>query len=85
MLEQIRSLIAAALTERDAAQDALDAIIASAESENRSELSADEVTRFDAARAELRSIDERIEGLQAREADLVEVEDRRAKPARWSN
>ena len=77
MLEQIRSLIAAALTERDAAQDALDAIIASAESENRSELSADEVTRFDAARAELRSIDERIEGLQAREADLVEVEDRR--------
>ena len=77
MLEQIRSLIAAALTERDAAQDAIDAIIASAESENRSELSADEVTRFDAARAELRSIDERIEGLQAREADLVEVEDRR--------
>lgn len=77
MLEQIRSLIAAALTERDAAQDALDAIIASAESENRSELSADEATRFDAARAELRSIDERIEGLQAREADLVDIEARR--------
>lgn len=77
MLEQIRTLIAAALIERDAAQEALDAIIESAESEQRSELSADEATRFDAARAELRSIDERLDALKVRESDLVELEERR--------
>lgn len=77
MLEQIRTLIAAALIERDAAQEALDAIIESAESEQRSELSADEATKFDAARAELRAIDERIDELKVRESDLVELEERR--------
>lgn len=77
MLEQIRTLIAAALIERDAAQEALDAIIESAESEQRSELSADEATKFDAARAELRSIDERLDALKVRESDLVELEERR--------
>ena len=77
MLEQIRTLIAAALIERDAAQEALDAIIESAESEQRSELSADEATQFDAARAELRSIDERLDALKVRESDLVELEERR--------
>ncbi len=79
MLEQIRSLIAKALDDRDAAAEAVEAILSVAETEGRSELSADEVTKFDAARAELRSIDDRIDELTAREAELVELEDRKAK------
>jgi HK97 family phage major capsid protein len=81
MLEQVRSLIAAALDERDAAAKAVEAILAVAESEGRAELSADEVSAFDAARAELRSVDERIDELTAREADLTEMADRDAKAA----
>ena len=81
MLEQVRSLIAAALDERDAAAKAVEAILAVAESEGRAELSADEVSAFDAARAELRSVDERIDELTAREADLTELADRDAKAA----
>ena len=79
MLEQIRSLIAKALDDRDAAAEAVEAILSVAETEGRSELSADEATKFDAARAELRSIDDRIDELTAREAELVELEDRKAK------
>jgi HK97 family phage major capsid protein len=78
MLEQIRSLIAAALTERDAAQEAVEAILSAAEAEGRSELTEDETTKFDAARAELRSIDEKLDGLSAREADLADLEVRKA-------
>ena len=79
MLEQLRSLIAKALDDRDAATEAVEAILSVAETEGRSELSADEVNKFDAARAELRSIDDRIDELTAREAELVELEDRKAK------
>ena len=79
MLEQIRSLIAKALDDRDAAAEAVEAILSAAETEGRSELSSDEATKFDAARAELRSIDERIDELTAREAELVELDDRKAK------
>ena len=79
MLEQIRSLIAKALDDRDAAAEAVEAILTIAETEGRSELSDDEATKFDAARAELRSIDERIDELTAREAELVELEERKAK------
>lgn len=79
MLEQIRSLIAKALDDRDAAAEAVEAILSVAETEGRSELSADEATKFDAARAELRSIDERIDELTAREAELVELDERKAK------
>ena len=79
MLEQIRSLIAKALDDRDAAAEAVEAILSAAETEGRSELSADEATKFDAARAELRSIDERIDELTAREAELVELDERKAK------
>jgi HK97 family phage major capsid protein len=78
MLEQIRSLIAAALDERDAAQEAVEAILAAAETEGRSELTEDETSKFDVARAELRSIDEKLEGLQARESELTELEARKA-------
>jgi HK97 family phage major capsid protein len=79
MLEQIRSLIAKALDDRDAAAEAVEAILSAAETEGRSELSSDEATKFDAARAELRSIDERIDELTAREAELVELDQRKAK------
>ena len=81
MLENIRTLIAAALDERDAAQKAVEAIIEAAEAEGRSDLTEDETSKFDAARAELRGIDEKLEDLQAREGELVELEERSAKAA----
>ena len=81
MLENIRTLIAAALDERDAAQKAVEAIIEAAEAEGRSDLSEDETSRFDAARAELRGIDEKLEGLTARESELVDLDERSAKAA----
>ena len=81
MLEQIRSLIAAALDERDASQEAVEAILALAEEEGRSEMTADETEKFDAARAELREIDDKIAGLQAREIDLVDLASRSEKAA----
>jgi HK97 family phage major capsid protein len=78
MLEQIRSLIAATLTERDAKDADVRAILDAVEAEGRSNLTADEVTKFDAARAELRTIDEKLDGLKTREADLVELDARKA-------
>ena len=81
MLEQIRSLIAAALDERDASQEAVEAILALAEEEGRSEMTADETEKFDAARAELCEIDDKIAGLQAREIDLVDLASRSEKAA----
>lgn len=79
MLEQIRSLIAKALDDRDAAAEAVEAILSAAETEGRSELTEDEAIKFDAARAELRTIDERIDELTVREAELVELDERKAK------
>ena len=81
MLEQIRSLIAAALDERDASQEAVEAILALAEEEGRSEMTAEETEKFDAARAELREIDDKITALQAREIDLVDLATRSEKAA----
>ena len=78
MLEQIRSLISAALDERDAADAAVQAILDTVQTEGRSDLTEDETTKFDAARAELRSIDEKLDGLKARESELVELEARKA-------
>jgi HK97 family phage major capsid protein len=74
MLEQIRSLIAAALNERNAADEAVQAILEAAETEGRSDLTADETVEFDAKRAELREIDGKLEELRQREADLVELD-----------
>jgi len=73
MLEQIRSLIAAALNERDAADDAVKAILEAAESEAR-DLTDDETTEFDAKRGELREIDNKLAELRQREADLVDLD-----------
>ena len=81
MLDQIRTLIAAALDERDAHQEAVEAILALAEEEGRSDMTADETEKFDAARAELREIDDKISALQAREIDLVDLATRSEKAA----
>ncbi len=77
MLEQIRSLIAAALTERDAADEAVKAILEAAETEGRSELTEDETEAFDAKRDELRKVDEKLAELRQREADLVALDESR--------
>ena len=81
MLEQIRSLISAALDEREVSEAAVQAVISAIEEEGRSEMSAEETEKFDAARAELREIDDKIAGLQAREADLVDLAARSEKAA----
>lgn len=81
MLDQIRSLISAALDERDASQAAVEAILAVAETEGRSDMTAEETEKFDAARAELREIDDKITALQARESDLVDLATRSEKAA----
>jgi HK97 family phage major capsid protein len=81
MLDQIRTLIAAALDERDAHQAAVEAILAVAETEGRSDMTAEETEKFDVARAELREIDDKITALQARESDLVDLATRSDKAA----
>jgi HK97 family phage major capsid protein len=81
MLDQIRTLIAAALDERDASQAAVEAILAVAETEGRSDMTAEETEKFDVARAELREIDDKITALQARESDLVDLATRSDKAA----
>jgi HK97 family phage major capsid protein len=76
MLEQIRSLIAAALDEREGAEAKVTAILDAVESEGRTDLTPEETLEFDAARDELRSIDERIDALKAQEADMSELNER---------
>ena len=78
MLEQIRSLIAAALDERDAADKAVQAILESVETEGRSELTDAETAEFDEKRSALKGIDERIAELRQRESDLSELEESRS-------
>lgn len=76
MLEQIRSLIAAALDEREGAEAKVTAILDAVEAEDRTDLTPEETIEFDAARAELRTIDERIDALKAQEADMSELNER---------
>jgi HK97 family phage major capsid protein len=76
MLEQIRSLIAAALDERDGAEAKVTEILDAVEAEGRTDLTPEETEVFDAARAELRTIDERIDALKAQEADMSELNER---------
>lgn len=79
MLENIRTEILALLDQRNDAQAAVDAILAAAAAEGRSDLSADETAPFDAALTELRSVDEKVKEMQARETELVELESRKAE------
>ena len=81
MLDQIRSLISAALDEREVSQEAVEKVLSAIEEEGRSEMNAEETEKFDAARAELREIDDKITALQAREADLVDLASRSEKAA----
>ena len=53
MLDQIRSLISAALDEREVSQEAVEKVLSAIEEEGRSEMNAEETEKFDAARAEL--------------------------------
>lgn len=78
MLEQIRSLISAALNERDAADAAVKAILDTVEAEGRSDLTDDETKSFDEKRSELSAVDAKIAELRQREADLVAIDESRA-------
>jgi HK97 family phage major capsid protein len=79
MLEQIRSLIAAALDERKSADDKIQSILDGVERDERSEMTDDETKAFDEARSAVKAADDRLAELEAREADLVELAERRAK------
>ena len=72
MVEQIRSLIIDALAEREGAQERLTTLLDAVETEGRSDLTPEEVADFDAARTELREIDERLTELRAQEAAMSE-------------
>ena len=85
MLEQIRSLIAAALDERDGAEAKVTEILDAVEAEGRTDLTPEETEVFDAARAELRTIDERIDALKAQEADMSELNERNEAAAEIRN
>jgi HK97 family phage major capsid protein len=76
MIEQLRSLIADALDEREGAQAKVAEILDAIEIEGRAELTPEETEVFDAARAELRTIDERIDALKAQEAEMSELNER---------
>lgn len=73
MLEQIRQQIRALLDQRATRQAELDGY-----AERGETLEGDDAAAFEAARTELRSIDEQIDGLRAREAELADDERRRS-------
>lgn len=78
LLDQIRANIRAALDTRSTAQTDLDAILAAAAAENRTELNETEAARFAELRTALTAADEEITALRAREAELVEIAEARA-------
>lgn len=78
MLEQIRARIRELLTQRADAQASLDAVIAAAEAEQRTDLTDDEAARVAEARTQLTTIDEQVTELRGREAELVAVAEARA-------
>ena len=77
MLEHIRSLIRAALDERSAAQTTLDEVLAAPAAEAR-DLNDAEAAKFTETHDAIKAVDERITALRAREADLVELDERKA-------
>lgn len=81
LLEKIRENIRQALDERAAKQADMDALLATVEAESRSDLSADETTKFGELRTAVTGIDQRVQALQVREAELVEVEEARGAAA----
>lgn len=77
MLEEIRRLIREALDRRAGEQARIDDAVAAADAENRSEFTDDEQTAFNEARAAITAIDAELEEMRAREAELVEIAERR--------
>lgn len=80
LIDTVRGKIADALTKRDACQAELDAIVDAAEAEAR-DLNDDEAAKFAAAKAAIVVADDEIRDLRAREADLADVEARKAAAA----
>lgn len=72
MLEKLRADLKALLDERSSHKDALDAVIASAEARDDSNLTEDETAKFNEARDAIRAADEKIDALQSR---VTEIED----------
>lgn len=79
MLEEIRNKIKEALDLRKTHEDQVDAILAEAERDGRTELTDDESTKLTEARSATKKVDESLAPLYAREAELVaEAEARKA-------
>lgn len=78
LLEQIRANISAALDQRSAHQATIDEVTAAVQERGDGNLTDEETTRFNEARDAALSIDKDLEALEAREAEQVEVEARKA-------
>ena len=78
MLEQLRENIREALARRSAVQDQVDAAVSAAEARDDGNLTEDETRALTEGRAQLVTIDDEVVALRAREADLVDLADRRS-------
>jgi HK97 family phage major capsid protein len=83
-LEELRAVVAAKLEERKAAQAALDNVLAIPTAEGRSELTDAENLEFVAKRDVLKALDQEIDTLEERVADLTAEQERRDNLARVS-
>jgi HK97 family phage major capsid protein len=75
-IDIVRKTIAELAEKRAAAVAEMEAAVAGAEAEQRSALNEDEAARYDAAKAKIAEIDAEVAPLQAREAELAEIEKR---------
>jgi HK97 family phage major capsid protein len=80
LLDIVRGKIADALSQRDARQAELDAIVDNASTEAR-DLNDTEAAEFAEAKKALDAIDDDLRSLRSREAELAEVEERKAAAA----
>lgn len=76
MLEKLRADLKGLLDERDAHKAELDAVIAEAEARDDSTLSDEETAKFNEARDAIRGVDEKIDTLEGRIADLEDLSSR---------
>lgn len=76
MLEKLRADLKALLDERSSHKDALDAVIASAEERDDSNLTEDETKSFNDARDAIRAADTKIDALQSRVAEIEDLNKR---------
>lgn len=80
LLDVVRQKIQAQQAERDARQADLDSIVEAASAENR-DLNDDEAAKFAEAKSALVGADDELVALRAREAELIELDERRAAAA----